>query len=645
MDIENKKDDSVPDDEARIASWLKSKVEQSRNIGYRTAFEQQWLTNCAYKLGYSGIYYDSNIRQFRNSDSRSLGLRRNRIHINKILPTLQNRLARLVKNRPKFKVKPNSNSSEDKDCARLGGHVLDSIWEKQKISLKYPEVLDWAQVIGHSYFKVSFDPMLGEMIQDPITFENEFEGDIRIDVVSGFEVFPDPYASSSEDLKWLIHAKVRPLDYFRDRYERGNEVKQEDVWLQSLGYENRVNNMSPAAQYSVGSSEDQRQKNCAIELVYYEARTKQYPNGRMIITANNILLEDKELPVGEIPFVKFDDILVAGRYYSEPITTHLRSIQDQYNRVIERRAKWTNLLLAGKYLAPKGAGLIQEALNDQSGEVIEYDPVPNAGAPQAMDVPSIPAYAYKEEESLEKDFNITAGLNEASQGMAPGGVTAKIALEFLQEQDLTRIGIMARRNELNMAQLFSLVLKYVGAFYKTPRLLKVAGSNQSYMVKSFQGADLKENYDVSVIEGSTLPESITMKRDYILTYFQMGLMGDPLNPETKEKVISMLEFGQLADTWEEQGLDMNQIKKKLEDIKAGIEPEVSEFDNHALTVKELNKFRKTNDYSELPEENKELLLKTIEEHLQKLVDLSVGPPQMEEPIMNAADSAPQGVIP
>ena len=54
-------------------------------------------------------------------------------------------------------------------------------------------------------------------------------------------------------------------------------------------------------------------KNSAIELIKYEARSSKFPDGRMVIAANVILLEDRPLPIGEIPFAKFDDILIGDR--------------------------------------------------------------------------------------------------------------------------------------------------------------------------------------------------------------------------------------------------------------------------------------------------------------------------------------------
>ena len=94
-------------------------------------------------------------------------------------------------------------------------------------------------------------------------------------------------------------------------------------------------------------------KNSAIELAKYEARSDKYPNGRLIITANGILLEDKELPVGEIPYRQFCDIIIGGKLNSESIITHMRPVQDNYNEGKRNISAWMKKFLHGKYSASR----------------------------------------------------------------------------------------------------------------------------------------------------------------------------------------------------------------------------------------------------------------------------------------------------
>jgi len=187
------------------------------------------------------------------------------------------------------------------------------------------------------------------------------------------------------------------------------------------------------------------------------------------------------------------------------------------------------------------------------------------------------------------------------------------------------VSVVSKRFERGMAKIRSLIFQYGHKYYKNERILKVAGDNLEYTVKSFTGADLYDNTDVHVIEGSTLPGSITAKRDLILALYNQGIIGDPLDPKTKDKVATLLEFGDLQGVWRDYGLDMSQIERDLSLIRQGIRPDVHKLDNHQLHIEQKNSYRKTEDFLKLAPENQAILLANIEQHLEELATIAGAP--------------------
>lgn len=609
---------------------MRQKIEDSRSSANRIAHEGIWMTNIAYLLGYDGIAFNSITRQFQPVNRGTGSIKKNRIHVNKILPAVQNRLARLCKNPPAYDVMPESNSSDDKEAARLSLQVLEGMWRKLTIDKKRIFLYMWVQQCGHAWMKISWDPTLGkampslEQDEDGKDISNGYEGDIRADVVSPFEVFPDPMAKCDDDVleSWLIVAKVRKLDYFKSQYpEKGHLVMEEDAWLLSAQYEQRINSLNSRGPSSSGLSESM--KNSAIEMIKYEARSEGYPNGRMIICANGILLDDKELPVGEIPFRKFDDTIIGGKFYSETPITHARPVQDQYNETIRRRAEWTRKLLAGKYRAARGSGLAAESMNDESGEVVYYDPVPGSPkGPEAIEVPMMPEWAYTEENNLNLMLNEIFGLSDVSKGILPSSSIPAIGMQLLTEQDDTRIGVITEQHEHAWAGIGSLILKYVEKFYILPRKLKIAGPDLAFTVKDIQGSDIKGNTDVRVIRGSTVPGSKTLDRQDIVNVFNMGLLGAKDDPAVMTKVLDMLEFGDVSGVWEDISLDNSQIKRGIEKLESGMPIDVSEFDNHTSWLIKLNRIRKSDKWDSYPPQIQALFLQTMEASIGVLVNQS-----------------------
>lgn len=634
--VEIKSANEQTEEDKALVTFVRSKLDERRASSARVAQEGINLTNIAYLCGFDSIYFDTTARSFKPLPSPNTFIKRNRVHVNRILPTVQNRLARLTKSPPRWDVRPKSSDQEDKDAARLAIQVLEQFWETLFINRKRLTLTMWLQQCGSAYFKVCWDPTLGKKHVIPVDkadeqgnvtriYEVVAEGDIRVDVCSFFEIFPDPLAKSWDEANDLIQAKVRPLSYFREQYpQAGHLVMEEDVWLNSLQYEARINSINTTTG-SAGSPQVQM-RNSAIEISYYEKPSKKHPYGRHLIIANGVKLKDGTLPIDEIPFIKFDDILIGGKFNSEAVITHLRPLQDQINKGKTMRAAFLNRMLTGKLTAARGANIAAEALNDQSGEVVRYDPVPNApdgGAPKALDMPTIPQYAYQEEETLKLDMDDTAGINQASRGQMPSASIPAIGMQLLVEQDDTRIGTETECQEYSYADLGRIILKFVGEYYETERLLKIAGDNQEYQVKKFKGADLLGNYDVHVIRGSTLPGSKVLKRQEILNLYERGLFGNPQEPLVQQNVMSMLEFGDEFQAWERRALRMGQIKRGIAMLEAGEKPPVSEFDDHSLWLQELDDYRISEKFEKLTPASQEMLLECMNEHVNFLQEMTM----------------------
>jgi hypothetical protein len=632
-----------PLSERSIIAYVEGKLDESRRAANRTAHESLWLTNSAWLLGYQNLTWSQAERMYRTIDT--LGVRKMKLQTNRILPTLQNRTARMCKLPPKYEVRPNSSEVEDKEGAELGISIINHYWDAEDLNRKRIDLYMWKQQCGHAYVKVCWDADKGRKMQDPMTGEVIKEGDIRIDVVSAFELYPDPVAKTLDECAFVIHAKVRPLNYFKSTYgEKGMQIKEEQVSLMGLQYQQRINSMN-----AQGGSETANSaiKNCAVEKVYYEAPSIKYPEGRMITWCGQTLLDDKPLPVGEIPFVKFDDIIVGGKYYSEAIVTHMRPVQEQINILINKRASWVNKLIAGKYSVPRGAGLAQEAMDDESGEIVEYDPVPNAadgGRPQPVQVPMIPQYAYTEEDRLLNALYEIAGVSDVARGQIPSSSISGVGMQILLEADATRIGIITEADEHSWAKVGRLILLYAQKYIQNERLLKQA-SNQGYRVSSFLGADIKDNTDVIVRRGSTLPNSQAMMRQDILNIYERGLFGDPADAAVRENVLGLLEFGDVQEAWKKQNLDQMQIKKVIEKLEQGIPSYPTDFDNSPLWLQKLNEYRLGDKFEKLAPQIQAMLMDMMEACItQTLPQSHKAPPVPQQQEPQALGQEPQGEV-
>lgn len=609
-----------PREDQDLCAFVKRRVEEVRSSANRISHEGIWMTNIAYALGYDSVYYDTSARQYRPASALPAGKypARNRVHDNQILPAMQNRLARLCKNPPRWETRPEDDTPEAKEAAALDYDVCLDLWERLALDEKDIDLKMWLQECGHSYLVASWDEDAGEDMVDPETGEFiGFTGDTTVEVASAFEFFADPKAKTLRDAKWIVRAKVRDLDYFRSRYPRGGLVKEEGAWLLSTQYELRINALNAAGPQSAGTQD--MMKHAAIELVYYEARSKKFPKGRHVITANGVLLENKQLPVGRFPMVKWDDIKVSGKYYPEAAVTHARPLQDQYNRNLARTSEWTNKLTGGKWRAAKGHGLSEESLNDRT-EVIEYNPVPMAPPPDAMQVPLIPAHIYKERDTLKSGLYEKFGLSEVSRGIIPAAGIPAVGMQLLVEQDETRISIEIRNHENSWAEFMNVLLLYEGTFRKMPRQLKKK-SDTGYSIRSYTGEMLSKKPDVRVVRGSTIPQSRSLRRQEILNAYTQGLLGNPMDPVLRQTVWAAMENGDLPEIWKDVRLDKAQVNGVIDQILSDETPSFNKLDNHALQIFLLNEFRKERG-KDLTPDQLAMVEFLIDQHAQVATDFA-----------------------
>jgi hypothetical protein len=606
-------------DEQQLAAFVKKKFETVRQQSNRIAAESVWMANIAALMGFDQVFWNTTTRAYQPTDNTQKYLKRNRLHSNQLLPAVQNRLARLCKVPPRFEVRPESMDQEDKEAARLALDLAINQWDDLGMPMKRIELLMWVQQCGHAFLKISHDDQLGEPLIDPVddTLVG-YEGQVRVDVVNALEAFPDPLAKNMDELTFMGQAKVRKLDYFKTQFpDRGHMVKEEGPWLLSTQYELRINSLNSGQNGAVGGT-TQQMENAAIELNYYEKRSLKHPRGRHIIVANGVVLKDDELPVGEIPFVKFDDALIGGKFYSEALLTHARPLQEQYNKVISKRAQWTDKMLAGKYLAEKRHGIIKEGLDDSSGEVVEYDNVPGAPPPGDMPIPVIPAYAYEETKWIKEDLFDIMGLSEVARGNLPAAGIPAVGMQLLLEQDETRIGIETETHEHGYARTMQLVLMHIARFYKSERKLKTKGKNLETIIQKFTGDDIPFKPDIKCIRGSTMPTSRSMRRQELLNLAGQGLLGDLHDPSVREKLLGELEFGELNEVYEDYATKCSQVSKTIKQIENNIIPEVNKMDPHELHIQRKNMYRMSDKWDTLTPQQQQVMLADIQRHVMQL---------------------------
>ena len=532
----------------------------------REIMERQWKLNLAFYKGKQYVFYNRKSRRIEAlpTDDGDKPRYRVRLVSNQIAPNTQSLLSRLVKSKPQFYATPGQASYEAQKATEIAENLLDYWWDSFHLTEKREEAMMWSIICGNGFWKVSWDEHAGpgmkvmmspdgQPIVDPMVkhfFEKnleasgvdskEFEkriyqGEIKVDVLSPFDVLLDDTAQVFEDCKFAFCVHPMTSEDIESRY--GVKLKA-----------NAINKYPDETLPGVfGNMENKTQEN--VRIVYYGYFTpgSKYPDGRFVVFTKNpsIILYDAPwpFPFEELPLIKFPGMRVPGQLWDSSVVEHAIPLQKELNRSLSQIIEYKNLTLKPQMLAPVGS--LRQRITDEPGAIFEYNPVAGK-VPEAIPVPSMPSYVFEHLQDLGARLKDTFGLNEIMEGSVPPNVEAGIAIDLLQEAATDRLAPQIMLMEKSLERMGNLMLQLAQQYYTEPRTMIITGSGSKPKVERFENADLIKGVSVRVEAGSGLPRTRAGKQARVMQMLQMGL----LSPTKAYKYLDMADFKSLQMQFE-----------------------------------------------------------------------------------------------
>jgi hypothetical protein len=566
---------------------LDEKLLEAENA--RMPLEKQWLINLSFYLGEQWVIWNPVTKSLERPTVPEW---RVLTTVNYIRPIVRTELAKLMKQKPIIGVQPTGNEPDRVNQAKAAEKIRQYLWDKTNMDEIRKQVLLWALVTGTGIFKVYYDPTAGEVIDE----EGTRLGEVVLSAVSPFEFYPDPYATTIDEMNWCFHVKIRSAEYVAEKY--GVEVEPEAI---------NVNQYLEGKMFLITDNTSQNIKKGVVVKEFWQRPTKKYPRGRYVVYVKDKVLfaGDNPYEQGMLPFAAFSHIPVPGRFWGDSVVTDLIKPQMNYNKARSQAIEIRNLMSKPKWLVPKGS--LETQITSAPGENIEYVPVANL-RPEPIRGIDVPATFWKEFDQIKSEFYDVSGQHEVSHAQIPAGIRSGIAIAYLQEQDDTRLTVTAQSYEKALEKVETLKLRLARQFYIEPRVGRIVGENNTVEVFTFMGRDIPEDVDVKVQAGSSLPQSRVAKQEFIISLWEQKIIQDP------KVVLKLLEFGDVEGIYDDIDLDTSQAQRENELMKEGKYEEPEDFENHEVHIYEHNKFRKTEEYDALPDEIKQLFAQHVAVH-------------------------------
>ena len=556
----------------------------------RLSLEKQWQLNINFLMGNQYSYIASN-GAIREDEKRYFWQEKE--VFNHIAPIVETRICKISSNTPNVTVVPASGDDRDIESAKLSKDILTSVANRLNLVDIEKSGITWCEICGTVFYKVVWNTNTGKMVATDELGNAIKEGDVQIEVVSPFEIFPDNLSCERlEDVQSLIHARAVSVDDIK--YQWNVDVSPENVHaftldsvnssLGGLGYDAHINKVANI----------QLNNHCVL-IEKYTKPNKNNPNGRLTIVAGGKLLYDGDLPYVNddlhnrtFPFIKQISNYLPGSFFGVSVVDRLIPIQRAYNAVRNRKHEFFNRAVMNVLAVEDGSIDTDELEIDglSPGKVLVYRQ--GSKVPEIMQNPKETLDFDTEEERLLQEFKTVSGVSDMmSESYAKYTSMSGMALQLLMEQDNSRFATAIDSAKLAVKEIAKFVLRLYKQYAVVPRLLKIAGDSGAIQLYYWDQNEICSD-DVVFDTSSETGETMAQRRSMLLELINKGLLSDEdgkMSQSTRRKCLDLLGFG----LWEE-AIDLNALhinRAKEENIKAGSEEiEIMPIDNHALHIDE-----------------------------------------------------------
>lgn len=589
----------------------------------RKRYEANWQLNINFFIGnqYCAINNNNEVVDFEKQF-----FWQEREVYNHIAPILEQRLSKLAKVRPTMTVVPFSDSDQDINCAKVSKNILKATSYKLNLSCIISEATVWSELCGTVFYKVTWNNNLGTTLGIDNEGNSIHEGDVQIDVVSPFEIFPDSSTYSNiNDCKSIMQARVYNVDTIKDMWGIDVEGKDLDVFtLDSvnlaggLGYYGKVNKAGKTVKH-----------NSALVIEKYEMPTIDYPNGRLIIVADKKVVYIGELPYINksenkrgFPFISQCSIQNPNCLWGGSVVERCIPIQRSYNAIKNRKHEFLNRISMG-VMAVEDGSVDTDNLEEEGmapGKVLIYRQ--GSPIPKLLSSGSVPSDFAYEEDRLLNEFLTVSGVSDLLRNSSLTSNLSGVALELLIEQDEARLISSAEEIRQAVKEISKHILRLYKQFINGKTSSKLISNNGNIEMFYWNKSDINSD-DVVFETENELNESLAQKRNMIFEIFNSGLLHDEngkLNNSVRYKLLEQLGLGIWENTQDIKTLQIKRAdKENLQLLDTHNIDMPREIDNHDLHINEHTCFMLSDEFEKAIKRNpniEKLMLEHIRQHKQ-----------------------------
>ena len=471
-------------DPAKLWASISSKEQEHMEALMRHGLFYMWRLSDA-------TYYGIDDSEYVNTDSwRSQTITfygENDEHVDLTINEYRSYIEQIVsiitKTRPVFQSLAENNDYTSLAQVEASDNLVRQFLEGAFTELKEREAVVRLLRYGKAYVTLSWDPDSGpwvtvdEQVETPqgVTTQKQRvrSGQFRVSVKYPWEVSCEIYKSEVEDHYWRCE-----VEKFRNKADMIARYPKFAKEIDTSGFaEIPYDYLWPGADLRMHVSED-----ACVVRTFYHAKTAALPEGRKVVFCNDVMVDDQELGVDDIPVIA----IVTGELVDTCIgTSHLwNTIPSEQikNQVLSDMA--TNIEAFGRppLLMPEGADLDLDELSN--GQKLIYVPT-GADKPSVMAFPETPQQSFKVYDIARQAMQSVSGINAISRGETSSNVTSGAYAALYSQNTVDNQNGISLLFTLMRERVANSVVDHLQRYATAPQLVAVAGQDQKPFLQYF----------------------------------------------------------------------------------------------------------------------------------------------------------------
>lgn len=460
----------TPEEQATI-KYVEKKFLRAKK--WRAQYDKKWMHY--YKM-FRGQQWPEQRPAYRHSEV-----------INLVFQAIQSVVPIITDTRPRWEYQPQDPS--DREFAEIMNKLAEADWIRN----------NWLMDLTESVYDAHFyGTALGEMGYDDKA--KPMDGDIYLRSCDPFASYPDPSAKDvNKQSRYFVKAEPVDVSQMKREYpELGRFVRADIV----DAIKSEKTEMDPVYQLrlpidetksmqgqgvSVESLLDQK---CLKKIMYClsdetieEAdpmtgemiKRLKYPQGRKIIVAGGVLLEDGPIPYedGKFPYARLVNYMLPREFWGVSEVEQLESPQKTFNKLISFSLDVLTLMGNPIWIVDDEAGVDTDNIINSPGLIIEKN---KNGEVRREEGVQLQPFVLQLIDRMQEWFVGIAGTLESSP---PPGVTAAAAIQDLMEAGQTRVRLKSRYLDAYLQDLGQMYLSRVLQYRNAPTIVRLTGDENA----------------------------------------------------------------------------------------------------------------------------------------------------------------------